>query len=69
MSRFKLKIYAGKFPSERPTARQKELLQKMGIRTEIILNCDRMLASRLIAEGVHRFYDQKLRRMNRKLKW
>ena len=66
MSRFKLKIYAGKFPSERPTARQKELLQKMGIRTEIILNCDRMLASRLIAEGVHRYYDNKPRRIIRR---
>ena len=65
----KLKIYPGRFPNEKPTSRQKELLQKMGIRTEIILNCDRLLASLLIAEGVHRFYDQKLRRMNRKLKW
>ena len=58
----KLKIYPGKFPNEKPTSRQKELLQKMGIRTEVISNCDRLLASLLIAEGVHRYYDSKPRR-------
>ena len=65
-------IYKGKFGDQQPTARQLELLQRMGVKEDVIQSLTRQQAFELIRAIMVRFYTdrfEKQRKTQGVLKW
>ena len=67
----RLRIYKGFYGDERPTKRQLDIMRKLGIKQEIVDNCDRFTAFILIKKNVERYAEAKLRcfRESHQMKW
>lgn len=65
-------LYRGKFAAARPTAEQLALLERMGIKKEVIESLNRQAAFELIRKCITQYYEEKVqRRFNGKIavKW
>ena len=65
-------LYRGKFAAARPTAEQLALLERMGIKKEVIESLNRQEAFELIRKYIVQYYDTKAEQyLHRKgaLKW
>ena len=52
-------LYRGRYPDQKPTQEQLELLKRMGVKAEIIQSLTRQEAYELIREILQRYYEAK----------
>ena len=57
-------VYKGRCGSERPTAQQQALLEKMGIRKQVIAELNRAQAFLLIRQMIAKYYGSKFERQH-----
>ena len=50
--------YQGKFASQRPTSKQQEILQRQGVRQDVIVTLTRQEAFELIRKGIKRWLQE-----------
>ena len=65
-------VYKGKYGSERATAQQQALLEKMGIRKQVIVELNRAQAFLLIRQMIAKYYESKFEKQRKTqgvLKW
>lgn len=65
-------IYKGKFPDQKPTQEQLELLKRMGVKEDVIQSLTRQQAFLLIRQIWRKYYEEQARkRFNGKIvvKW
>ena len=58
-------VYKGRCGSERPTAQQQALLEKMGVRKEVIESLTRQQAFELIKTIMVRFYTDRFEKQHK----
>ena len=58
-------VYKGKYGSERATAQQQALLEKMGVRKEVIESLTRQQAFELIKTIMVRFYTDRFEKQHK----
>ena len=57
-------VYRGKYGSERATAQQQALLEKMGIRKQVIVELNRAQAFLLIRQMIAKYYESKFEKQH-----
>jgi hypothetical protein len=66
-------LYRGRYPDQKPTQEQLELLKRMGVKAEIIQSLTRQEAFEFIKAIYQRYYDlkfkQKVRSQEAYLRW
>ena len=58
-------IYKGKFPDQRPTQEQLELLRRMGVKESVIQSLTRQQAFKLIRAIMVRFYTDRFEKQHK----
>ena len=58
-------LYRGRYPDQKPTQEQLELLKRMGVRAEIIQSLTRQEAYELIREIWTRYYQTKFEKQHK----